>query len=306
MPGRRTLSPPSKFRQPKVRLQVGLPGSWASIPLLAALVWSYALPLSGLAKRWANEADYSHGFLVPVFAGYLLWHRRKLLSFPVSSGNAWGLFLLALAAGMRWYSNYFLYPLLDAPSLIPCLAGVALLWGGWPVLRWAWPAITFLMFMIPLPGFLAGLLSHPLQRVATLSSTWLLQLLGLPAVARGNVIWLSTGQIGIVDACGGLRMLMLFLAITVGASFLIQRPLWEKIFIGASALVIGVITNILRITSTAILFEYVDQKLAETLFHDLAGWLMIPAAALFLWSELYLLSKILITPRKAGPLLLPR
>jgi exosortase/archaeosortase family protein len=101
-------------------------------------------------------------------------------------------------------------------------------------------------------------------------------------------------------------MLMLFLAITVGASFLIQRPLWEKILIGASALFIGVVTNIIRITVTAILYEYAGHELAERIFHDLAGWLMMPAAALLLWLQLYLLSKILITPEEKRPLLAPR
>jgi exosortase len=229
-----------------------------------------------------------------------------MLCLPVGGGSVWGLAFLLCAAAMRWFSNYYLYPLVDAASLIPCLTGVALLWGGWPVLRWAWPGIAYLIFMVPLPGVLASQLSHPLQRIATISSTWLLQLLGLPAIARGNVIWLSTGQLGIAEACSGLRMLMLFLAITVGASFLIQRPLWEKMLIGASALFIGVVTNIVRITVTAILYENVGHELAERIFHDLAGWLMMPAAALLLWLQLYLLSKVLITPEENRPLLVPR
>ncbi|MFN5960306.1 MAG: archaeosortase/exosortase family protein, partial [Verrucomicrobiota bacterium] len=40
-------------------------------------------------------------------------------------------------------------------------------------------------------------------------------------ISQGNVIRLTHGEIGVVEACSGLRMLMLFLAITVGASFLV-------------------------------------------------------------------------------------
>jgi exosortase/archaeosortase family protein len=116
---------------------------------------------------------------------------------------------------------------------------------------------------------------------------------------------MTNAKIGVVEACSGLRMLMLFLAITVGASFLIKRPFWEKAFVALSALVIGVITNILRITVTAVLYEYVSAEWAERVFHDLAGWLMMPAATVLLYLELFVLSKLLVVPvEKTGPVML--
>ncbi len=257
-----------------------------------------------MANRWANQADYSHGFLVPVFAAYLLWVRREILPAARGTGSWLGLALLIVAGGMRWYSSYYFYQLLDIYSLIPCLAGATLLVGGWAALQWALPALLYLVFMMPLPGIVGGILGNSLQRVATESSTWLLQLLGLPAIARGNVIWLTSGKIGVVEACSGLRMLMLFLAITVGASILIKRPLWEKIFVALSALGIGVVTNVMRITVTAILYEHVGKELAEKVFHDLAGWLMMPAATGLLWLELYVMSKLLVASTQSGPVLL--
>jgi hypothetical protein len=170
------------------------PALYGSLGVIGVLLWSYAEPLTGLARRWANEADYSHGFLVPVFAAYLLWNRREMLGTAAGYGSWWGLAFLFVAAGMRWFSNYFFYPLVDGPSLLPCLAGVALLAGGWPALRWAWPAIAYLAFMIPLPGFIAGLLSHPLQRVATIASTWLLQLFGVPAIPSLRFLMMAGGS----------------------------------------------------------------------------------------------------------------
>ena len=278
----------------------------AVLAVIGAVGWSYSGALGALVSRWTNEADYSHGFFVPVFSAYLLWSRRKTMEgFPVT-GSWWGFPILFFAAAMRWYSAYAFYPLLDAASLLPCLVGVVLIAGGWTALNWAWPGIFFLAFMIPLPGGVAGLLSNPLQRVATILSTWLVQMLGVPAIARGNVIWLTTGKIGVVEACSGLRMLMLFLAITVGASFLIKRPLWEKAFVALSALLIAVVTNILRITATALLYEYAGKEWAEKVFHDLAGWLMMPAAALLLYFELFILSKLLVAPAHSSPVLAAR
>jgi exosortase len=282
------------------------PAVWGILAVGVVVFVAYAGALSRLATRWINEPDYSHGFLVPVFAAVLLWIRRDMLQPLPVSGNWWGILLIGIAGGMRWMAEYMFFPLLDAPSLLPCLAGVTLLIGGGKALRWAWPSILFLIFMVPLPGFIAGSLSDPLQRIATISSTWLLQTIGLTVVSRGNVIGLTHGEIGVVEACSGLRMLMLFLAITVGASFVVKRPMWEKILISLSALVIGLMTNVLRITVTAVLYEYVGAELAEKVFHDLAGLLMMPTAMLLLMLELFILSKLLVSPVQSGPILLHR
>ncbi|MGE3313825.1 MAG: exosortase/archaeosortase family protein [Planctomycetaceae bacterium] len=261
------------------------------------LAWSYWRPMLDLVARWWSEADYNHGFFVPIFAGYLLYHRRELrplaLKSSLASMIAGGLLVL-IAGGLRIASLYFRYPLLEAMSLIPCLTGVVLLVGGIPMLRWAWPSLLFLIFMIPLPSFLTGFLSHPLQRIATISSTYILQTLGIPAFADGNVIRLTNGEIGVVEACSGMRMLIVFFTLTVGASFLIERPLWEKILIVLSAGIIGIIANVVRITATGIAHELVSREFADKLFHDFAGWLMMPLAMLILFGELWLLSRLLI------------
>ena len=56
-------------------------GRWwiVGLGLSAIILVCFGGTLRHLAHRWANEPDYSHGFLVPVFAAYLLWYRRDLL-----------------------------------------------------------------------------------------------------------------------------------------------------------------------------------------------------------------------------------
>lgn len=281
---------------------------WRSAPVwLAACgcvcLLCYAPVLGLLAQRWWREPDYSHGFAVPLFSAYLLWLRRGQLNVPMS-GNLWaGGALFALGAGLRWAAAYSMSPLIEAVSLLPILAALCFWVGGWRAFVWAAPSILFLGFMIPLPGALATQLSGPLQKVATVASTFSLQTLGIPAVSQGSVIWLTNGKLGVVEACSGLRMLMVFLAITMGAAVLLRRPLWERVLVAASALVIGVVTNVIRITVTGVVHEVVSPTLAESLFHDFAGILMMPLAVVLLCLELYLLSKLLVVPTRQGPLL---
>lgn len=274
---------------------------FGSAALIVVFLWSYFSSIAHLAHRWNNEADYTHGFLVPFVSLFLLWHRRSMMPVTALSGNWWGVLFLLISACMRFASIWGGYALLDPLSLLPCLAGVVLLLGGGKAFRWAWPSIAFLFFMIPLPGAVAGMLKNPLQRVATDVSTFLLQSFGIPAISRGNVIWLSHGKIGVVEACSGLRMLTLFFAFTIAAALVVRRPLWEKIFVAMSAIVIAIIANVIRITATAIIHEYFDAEIADVVFHDLAGWLMMPLAMVLLILELICLSKAFV-PRAKGPL----
>lgn len=295
---------------------LGQPSSIVGITLIGAvLIASNFSTLANLVVRWSREPDYSHGFLVPLISGWLLWQRRGLvmrLAEPVR-GRWLGVTFLVSSAFLRLWAVYFDFVLVEAVALIGCVAGVVVLIGGFSGLRWAWPAIVFLVFMIPLPGVLAGRLSGPLQHLATVSSTFALQTLGIPAIASGNVIWLSHGTIGVVEACSGLRMLMMFGAATTAAVFLVKLANWDKVCLLVSAPAIALAANIFRITATGVAHELVGPQLADKIFHDLAGWIMMPLAMVMLALEVLLLSKLfpkvpdrpLVIARQAGPIINP-
>ena len=246
----------------------------------ASILACYFHVLGHLAYRWSHEEDYSHGFLVPVFSVWLLWSRRQMLATSNTSfqGRWIGLALIAASAGIRWAALNFGFALLEPVALVVCLAGVMGTIGGWRMLHWSWPALLFLFFMIPLPGVIASRMSGPLQRIATVSSTYVLQTLGVHAVASGNVIWLSQGQIGVVEACSGLRMLVMFAAVTVAAAFLLGGSRWERAVIVISSPAIAIASNVFRITATGLAQELISPDFAHKIFHDFAGWIMMPLA----------------------------
>lgn len=269
--------------------------------LICGVAWLYWEPMSNLVGRWIADPDYQYGFLVPAFSVFLLWHRRSLRPSSPTKGSLWGLAFLALAAAMIWLSTYFLLGLPKPLSLVPCLAGIALVTGGWKTLRWAWPSIVFLAFMVPLPGFLGGMLSQPLQRVGTVAGTCVIQMAGIPAAAQGNVIMLADAEIGVVEACSGLRMLMLFVTICVGSAFVMQRSWPEKLIIVLAAIPIAVIANVARISVTAMLYEVANSELAHDVFHNLAGWFMAPLAVVMLLMLMAVLSKLIEDVDDTGP-----
>ncbi len=265
----------------------------------AGLVWAFWPTLKAIAERWSSDPQYSHGFIVPVFAAFLLWRRRHLL--PASSPpSPWGLALIGCGAGLHLAGAYLYFEALSTVALLPILVGLCLCLGGLPALRWALPSIGFLIFMLPLPFRVESALSHPLQRLATYFSTYTMQTLGFAAVSEGNVIILDNARIGVVEACNGLGMLVTFFAMTTATVLVVRRTVVERLAIVLSAIPIAVVANVIRITVTGILYSEVGEKVAEVVYHDLAGWLMMPLALGFLWLEMRLLSWVLVEPEPEG------
>lgn len=241
-------------------------------------------------------ADNSHGLLVPAFSAWLLWSRRHLI-LTSNSETTWsavivGIGLILTGFAMRSAGIYTRGMTLQSASIIPCVAGIVLCCGGWAGMRWAWPSVLFLGFMIPLPPAVGGLLGSALQKLATIASTFFLQMVGIPAVSEGNIILLTEKTVGVAEACSGLRMLTTFFALATGMSFVVDRPVWEKLVIVLSAPLIAVLANLLRISATAIAFEFGNDEMANLIFHDLAGWLMMPIGLALLSLELFLSSKL--------------
>ncbi len=272
-----------------------LPFVAVGLALTVAIIWSYWTNFAAMANKWSRDPQYSHGYLVPLFSAVLLWLRRDRLGLEGWRPSWWwGMPILLGGLALRFVGAHFYFESLEFLSLLPVLAGSCLLVGGTRAFRWSWPAIAFLFFMLPLPYSLEVALRDPLRTVGTKTSTYLMQTLGLPAVAEGHVIVVDNIPIGVEEACSGLRMLMVFFALSTAVCLLSERPLWERALILVSAVPIAVITNVLRITVTGVLHVTVGSEIANMVFHDLAGWLMMPVALVLLGGELWLLSHLFI------------
>ncbi len=266
------------------------------VGLAACLFWAFWPVLVGMADRWARDPQYSHAYLVPVFSLFLLWRGRGRLGQGPLRPSAWGLPVLLAAAGMLLAGGHYYYTWLEGLAFPVALVGAALLLAGRRGLSWSWPAIAFLLFMIPLPYRAQTALAQPLQRLATEMSTFALQTLGLPALAEGNTILLDDVQIGIVEACSGLTMLVTFFALATALAVVLPRRRLDKALIVLSAAPIAILTNVIRITATGVLHETAGSELANAVFHDWAGWLMMPLALLLMCLVLWILSPLFAKP----------
>jgi exosortase len=239
-----------------------------------------------------------------MFALALLWARRSKMPAKEVRPSANGLAMMGMGAIVLLSGGCFCQDTIDGLALPVFLAGVVMVLGGWPALRWSWPSIIFLVFMIPLPWTVENAVGPPLQSLATLASTFSLQSLGFLAFSEGNVIQMSDAKIGVVEACSGLSMLISFFALAVGMALVIARPLLDKIVLVLSAIPVALLANIARITFTGVLHEMIGGTIADKFYHDMAGWVMIPFALVLYWCEIWILSQILVEV-EAMPVLAP-
>jgi exosortase len=274
-----------------------LPEQRQSLMLIAALVamllFSYWPGLVRAKESW-NNPQYSHGWIVPLFSIVLLfWWRQPIR--PVSfSARLVGLGLLVASLSLRLAVARYRIITIDMYTFVPALAGAVLLGGGWSMFRWAWTPIAFLIFMYPLPDEATRYLLGPLQTVATMVSTYAIQTLGLDAIREGNQIVVGERHLGVVDACSGLRMLTIFIALSVAIVMLGNLAWYENLVILASAIPIALAVNAIRITLTGVMYT-IDPDLAEKIFHDWAGYFMMPMALGMLYLVQKLLTSLFVT-----------
>ena len=199
---------------------------------------------------------------------------------------------MAAGAGCRLLGAYYYLAWVEQISLLPILGGVCLLVGGRRAFRWAWLPIAFLVFMIPVPEGIGMALAYPLNRMATVASTYLLQALGFMAVADGTVLLPNEHEIGVVDACSGLGMLTVFVAASTLAAVLMHRLMIIRILVFLSAVPISLAAIVARITISGILAETMGSDWPQKIGRDLAGWIMMVLALALLWLEIRVLTRL--------------
>ncbi len=305
-----TTSSAARYGQVKQLLALTQPQKWVARWGLAhfalailALCWAYWPYLTDMTGRWVGDPEYSHGPLVVVFAIGLLWARRGQLA-NATPGPRLGTLLLVASIAIRAAGTAVFLNYVDGLSFLVAIFGLIVFAAGLPGARWSMPAVAFLGFMLPLPFAVQTGMSGVLQGIATRASTYLLVACGSPAVAEGNTILLINDvRLGIVEACSGLGMLYAFLAVATGAVLAIpSRPVWLKVALVVSSPAVAVGVNVLRITTTGLLYQAAEDRLARLVFHDLAGYLMMPIAILVFAAEVAILERLVRTvtvPREA-------
>jgi exosortase len=268
----RTAKPILSRRKP---LLVGL--------LLAGLVLAlYGPVLRLLVQDWWKDPDNGHGFLVPCFVACILWQERSRWGRISLRPNDWGLVTMLGAIGLLMVGSLGADLFVSRYSLLVLLAGMVLYLAGWGALRALAFPLGFLSFMIPLPTMVYDQVTLPLQFLASRLAVHFLQMLQVPSLREGNLIFLPNSTLEVVEACSGIRSLMSLLALAVAYGYWMRERSWMRIALAAIIAPIAILTNGLRIAGAGVLAYRVGPQTAEGFFHLFSGWVAFIGAVLFM------------------------
>jgi len=268
-----------------------------SLLMLVVVLYSYAYELWRIVNSWTRP-EYELGYIIPFIAIVVLWVWRKPYQLPQMWETLVGLGAILASIGIR-YQLFFVYgrEQFALYSLITVIAGLVMMFGGTKMLSWTWPGILLLLLAIPFSSKMEFYSFRVLQEISTTCSVFTLETIGANVTNEGNSIELFSGgeelKLNVAEACAGFRSMLLLMAITLSWAFLVESDLWIKIVIVASAPLIALAANVVRIVFQC--FAYMISADGGHYFHDyFAGFVVLPVMVGLLYLEYAILKNLVI------------
>jgi exosortase B len=273
----------------------GIKTGW---PVLLGLAILYVPTFYDLAHGLWNNEEQGHGPFILAVTVYLFWHKRHLFIASTNSSNLWsgGPVLLS---GLLFYavgrSQEIL--ILEIGSIILVLGGSMLITVGSDAVKQTLFPLLFIVFMIPLPGFLVDEITGPLKQIISSIAEQILYWAGYPIARAGVSLLIGKYQLLVADACSGLHSLFSLLAVGLLYQHLSAYKNWKHcLFLLLSIIPVAFFANVVRVILLVLITYHLGDEAGQGILHSAAGIIMFTAAMLVFFSLDSLLRKIFPEP----------
>jgi exosortase len=260
---------------------------YAIIALLLGIL--YYKIAAKLVFDWYDLPDYSHGFLVPFFALFLLWDNRAAVRQTPLKPTWSGISLIFFGLVVLILGVYGADLFLSRISFLILLAGLISTFFGWKMLKTVRFPLFVLLLAIPFPAIVFNQITFPLQLLASQVASTILPYLGVPVLQEGNVINLPVMPLEVAEACSGIRSLMSLFTLSLFYGYFLERTTLRRTILALASIPIAVTANAARIVGTGLCVQYWDPDKALGFFHEFSGWVMFVISL----SCLYLLHRVM-------------
>jgi exosortase len=257
--------------------------NWQFLILAALTLWLYWHTLVRLFLQWGNDQNFSHGYFVPLFSGFVIWQERDRLT-RIKLRPSWsGLLLVVLGLVVLILGQMGVELFLMRSSLLILAAGLVVLFAGWSFFRAVFFPWAFLFLMIPIPAIIFNQITFPLQILASKIAAATLPWFGVPVLRQGNVMVLASQILQVAEACSGVRSLMSLATLAIIYGYLMEKRLLIRYVLALASVPIAVAANSFRIITTGLMVQYWDPDKAEGYFHTSWGWIVFVISLLMLY-----------------------
>ncbi|RZL02122.1 MAG: exosortase B [Rubrivivax sp.] len=279
VPGLRGSSSTLTIRSDLMALSLGL------LAMFTLTLWD--LLQDNETGLWA-KGEHSHGPIMLSMSLWLLVTRwREHVEAAGTSSRGSGLCWPAFAAGAMLYiagrSLGIIY--FEVFAFIPMMLGVVLLAGGTALLNHLKFPLFFLIFMVPIPGFLLDPISQFIKLQISTAVTNLLWAAGYPISHTGVVINIGYYQLLVADACAGMRTL--FMLEAMGIFYLnVARhsSMLRNVALGLLIVPISFTANMIRVIFLALLTYHFGDEVGQGFLHGFAGAVLFLVALVLIVS----------------------
>jgi exosortase B len=276
------VSDAGQYRDPAAR--------WRWLPVLAGLLVLFVPTFYDLAAWLWQQDEHAHGPIILAIIGWLIWQRRAALFDAPAPAPSAGIACLTFGLLLYVVGRSQEIMLFELGALAPVLAGTVLALCGWRALRMFWFPILFIVFMLPLPGYLVDALTGTLKQQVSGVTTYILYNVGYPIARNGVVISIGQYQLLVADACSGLNSMFSLTALGVLFMYLAARAsLLHNALMIASILPIAFAANIVRVIALILITYHFGDEAGQGFLHRGAGIVLLLVAL----SALLLLDAVL-------------
>jgi len=273
----------------------GIKMAW---PFLLGLAILYVPTFYDLAGGLWNKEEQGQGPFILAVTVYLFWQKRDLFTASTDNSNL-SAGSLVLLSGLLLYAVGRSQEILmfEIGSIIPVLGGTLLMTVGAGVVKQTLFPLLFIVFMIPLPGFLVDEITGPLKQIISLIAEQILYWAGYPIARVGVSLLIGKYQLLVADACSGLHSLFSLLAVGLFYQHLNAYKNWKhRLFLLLSIIPVAFFANVARVILLVLITYHLGDEAGQGALHSAAGIIMFTAAMLVFFTLDSLLRRVFPEP----------
>jgi len=246
-----------------------------ALVMLAGVTIVFWPLLSSLYTLWTGpDGYYTHGFLVPLISGYLVYRAWPKIKDTPLKPAAWTLILLIPLLWIAYAAR-----LAELRSVLSLAFIATIFIGIWFTVGWKWAIglaapTLYLLFALPIWSGFVNNYTNPLQAYSTKVAYNLLKLFGDPYKSNDTDILLGDFWLNVGVPCSGLKLVLAITAFTCFFVMIGGLRWWGNLLMFVAIIPLCLFINGLRIALIGVVGDAYGDA-AGMQFHDYSGYITL-------------------------------